>query len=155
VITSLRSPRAVGMLVSGIAAIFFIDMWAHYRTPVTEDFRTLVDDVYAASRDGDVIITMQPWVYSGINYYLSKHLPRAVAVVDRSNALMRSVAHLPPASVVHLPAPADRVWLIGGSVDDGDPELSEDLASYRLVRRYDEHWVSAELYHIRERHSDP
>jgi len=96
--------------------------------------------------DGDVIVTMHPWVYAGINYYLSKHPPRAIAVVDRSTPLMRSVAHLPPASVVHLPPAADRVWLIGGSVGDGDPELSADLASYRLVRRYDEHGVSAELY---------
>jgi 4-amino-4-deoxy-L-arabinose transferase-like glycosyltransferase len=146
VITSLRSSRAVGVLVSGIAAIFILDMWAHYRKPVSEDYRTLVDDVYAASRDGDVIVTMHPWVHSGINYYLAQHLRRAVTVVDRSNSLMRSVSHLPPASVVHLPPSADRVWLIGGSVREGDPELSEDLASYRLVRRYDEHDVSAELY---------
>jgi uncharacterized membrane protein len=147
VITSLRSSRAAGVLVSGVIAIFALDVWAHYRKPFADDYRTLVNEVYYASRDGDVIVTMHPWIYAGINYYLSKHLPRAVVVVDRSTALMRSVAHLPPASVVHLPPAADRVWLIGGGVEGGDPELSKDLASYRLVRRYDEHWwATAELY---------
>ena len=146
VITSLRWSRAAGVLVSGVIAIFALDVWAHYRKPFAEDYRTLIDEVYTASRDGDVIVTMHPWVYTGINYYLSKQLPRAVVVVDRSTALMRSVAHLPPASVVHLPPAADRVWLIGGGVEDGDPGLRRDLASYRLVRRYDEHLVSAELF---------
>ena len=148
VITSLRSSRAVGALVSGVIAIFVLDVWAHYRKPFADDYRTLVDEIYTASRDDDVIVTMHPWVYAGINYYLSKHLPRAVEVVDRSTPLMRSVAHLPPAaSVIHLPPAADRVWLIGGGVENGDPELSKDLASYRPVRGYDEHWgATAELY---------
>jgi hypothetical protein len=146
VINSLRSSRAVGVLLSGVAVIFILDMWAHYRKPVTEDFRTVVAEVYNSSREGDVIVTMHPWAYAGINYYLSKHRPRALAVVDRSTPLMRSIGHLPPAPVMHLPLGADRVWLIGGSVGDGDSELSADLASYRLVRRFDEHNMSAELY---------
>jgi len=145
VITSLRSSRAIGILLSGIVVIFILDVWAHYRKPFAQDYRALVDEVYTVSRDGDVIVTMHPWVYAGVSYYLSKHLPRGVMVVDRSTTLMRSVAHL-PASIVHLPLAADRVWLIGGGAEYGDPELTKDLASYRLVRQYDEHLVSAELY---------
>ena len=146
VITSLRSSRTIGVLLSGIAAIFILDLWAHYRKPVGEDYRTLVDEVYTASQDGDVIVTVHPMEYAGINYYLSKHSPRGLTVVDRSTAFMRSVSHFPPTSVVHLPPFADRVWLIRGGDNNGDPELSAELASYRLVRQYVEHNVSAELY---------
>jgi 4-amino-4-deoxy-L-arabinose transferase-like glycosyltransferase len=146
VILSLPSLRAVGVLLSCVAAILTLDMWAYYRKPVREDYRTLVNEVYTASRDGDVIVTMHPWVSAGIKYYLSKHPLRALTVVDRSTTEMRAIAHLPAALVAPLRPPSHRVWLIGGSVEHGDPELSADLASYRLVRRYDEHEVSAELY---------
>jgi 4-amino-4-deoxy-L-arabinose transferase-like glycosyltransferase len=145
VITSLRSSRAIGVLLSGVAVIFILQMWAHYRKPVSEDYRTLVDEIYTASRDGDVIVTGHPWVYAGINYYLSKHAPRALIVVDRSTTEMRSIARLPPPSIGHLPPAGDRVWFIGG-LADGDPELHAELSPYRLVQRYDEHGVSAELY---------
>ena len=147
VITSLRSSRTIGILILGVAAIFVLDLWAHYRKPVGEDWRTLIEEIYIASRDGDVIVTGHPWIYAGINYYLSKHSPRALTVIDRSTAARRAWAwwaHL-PTSVTHLPPATDRVWLIGG-LRDKDPELSAELASYRLVRRYDEHMVSAELY---------
>lgn len=144
-ITSLRSSGLIGVVLSGIAAVFILDMWVHYRKPLNEDFRTLVDEVHAASRDGDVIVTGQPWVYAGVNYYLSKHSPRAVIVVDRSTPEMRRDGHLPPTSVQHLPPATDRIWFIGG-LGDADPELSAELAPYRLVRRYDAHGVSAELY---------
>ena len=144
-ITSLRSSGLIRVILSGIAAVFILDMWAHYRKPVNEDFRTLVDEVHAASRDGDVIVTGQPWVYAGVSYYLSKHSPRALIVVDRSTPEMRRDGHLPPTSVQHLPPATDRIWFIGG-LRDADPELSAELAPYRLVRRYDEHGVSAELY---------
>src|SRR6516162_9300963 len=60
VITSLRSSRAVGALVSGVIAIFVLDVWAHYRKPFADDYRTLVDEIYTASRDDDVIVTMHP-----------------------------------------------------------------------------------------------
>jgi len=148
VITSLRSSRAIGILLSGIAAIFILDLWAHYRKPAATDYRTLIDEVYTALQDGDVIVTVHPWEYAGINYYLSKHSPRSLIVIDRSTALMRSVAHLPPALVVHLPPDIDRVWLIRGGNGHADSELSTELASYRLIRQYDEHNVSAELYQI-------
>ncbi|MBV8507818.1 MAG: glycosyltransferase family 39 protein [Alphaproteobacteria bacterium] len=144
-IKSLCSTRAIPVLLSGVAAIFILDFWAHYRKPVHEDFRTLVDEVYAASRDGDVIVTGEPWVYSGVNYYLAKHSPRALIVVDRSTNEMRRDGHLPPISVQHLPPATDRIWFIDGP-GDADPELSAELAPYRLVRRYDEHGTSAVLY---------
>jgi uncharacterized membrane protein len=144
VITSIRSSRAVGALLSSIAVILILDTWGHYRKPWGEDYRTLVDKVYTASRDGDVIVTTHPWVYSAINYYLSKHPPRPLAVLDRSTTFMRSIAHLPPASAEPLLPPAThRVWLIG---KNENPLVSAELAPYRLVRRYDEHDVSAELY---------
>jgi hypothetical protein len=146
VITSLRSSRAVAVLLSGVAIIFILDMWAHYRKPVDEDYRTLVAEVYNSSRDGDVIVTMQPWVAAGIKYYLAKHPPRALALVDRSTTEMRAIAHLPPASVEPLPPTTHRVWLIGRIVGDDDPDLRAHLAPYHFVRRYDEHGVSAELY---------
>jgi hypothetical protein len=101
--------------VSGVAAIFILDLWAHYRKPVAEDYRTLVDEVYTASRDGDVIITTHPWIYTAITYYLAKHSPRALVVVDRSTLEMRAVGHLPPAPVEPLPPATHRIWLIGGS----------------------------------------
>jgi hypothetical protein len=145
VITSLRTSRTIGILLSGIAAIFILDIWSHYRHPFSADYRTLIDDVYPALQSGDVIVTFHPWENAGINYYLSKHLPRGLTVVDRSTTLMRSAAHLPPTSVVPLPSAADRVWLIDED-GRGDPELSAELTSYRLVLRYVENGVSAELY---------
>jgi hypothetical protein len=124
-----------------------LDLWAYYRKPAGEDYRTLIDEVYTASQDGDIIVTVHPWEYARINYYLWKHSPRGLTVVDRSTAFMRSVAHLPPTtSVVHLPPATDRVWLIRGGDENGDPELSAELASNRLIRRYVEYKVSAELY---------
>jgi 4-amino-4-deoxy-L-arabinose transferase-like glycosyltransferase len=146
VITSLRTSRTIGILLSGIAAIFILDIWAHYRHPFSADYRTLIHDVYPALQSGDVIVTFHPWENAGINYYLSKHPPRGLTVVDRSTTLMRSIAHLPPTSVVPLPSAADRVWLIMDEDGHGDPELSAELTSYRLVGRYVENWVSAELY---------
>jgi hypothetical protein len=146
VITSLRSSRAIGVLLSGIAAVFILDLWAHYSKPAAEDYRTLIDEVYTDSQNGDVIVTVHPWENAGISYYLSKHPPHDLTLVDRSTTLMRSVAHLPPTSVVPLPPAADRVWLIRAGNGHGDPELSAELALYRLIRRYDAHNVSAELY---------
>jgi uncharacterized membrane protein len=146
VITSLRTSRTIGILLSAIAAIFILDIWAHYRHPFSADYRTLIHDVYPALQSGDVIVTFHPWENAGINYYLSKHPPRGLTVVDRSTTLMRSIAHLPPNSVVPLPSAADRVWLIRSENGHGDAQLSKELASYRLNRRYDEHEVSAELY---------
>jgi uncharacterized membrane protein len=146
VITSLRTLRTIGILLSGIAAIFISDIWAHYRHPFRQDYRTLIDDVYPALQNGDVIVTVHPWENAAIKYYLSKHPLHRLTVVDRSTTLMRSVAHLPPASVVPLPPTADRVWLIRGPDEHGDSELSSELTSYRLVRRSIENEVSAELY---------
>jgi 4-amino-4-deoxy-L-arabinose transferase-like glycosyltransferase len=146
IISSLRSSRTIGILLSGIAVIFIVDIWAHYRHPFRQDYRTLIDDVYPALQNGDVIVTVHPWENAAVKYYLSKHPPYRLTVVDRSTTLMRSVAHLPPASVIHLPPTADRVWLIRGGDQPGDSELSSELSSYRLVRRSIENDVSAELY---------
>src|SRR5215472_6709452 len=146
IITSLRSQRINGLLLPGIAAIFILNLYAYYRHPFRGDYRTLIEEAYPALQNDDVIVTVHPWKNAGIKYYLSKHPPHRLTVIDRSTTLMRSVAHLPPASAVPLPPTADRVWLIRSGDEHGDSELSSDLTSYRLVRRVIENEVSAELY---------
>jgi len=146
VISSIRSLFLNGVLLPGVAAIFILDLSAYYRHSFREDYRTLIDEVYPALQNGDVIVTVHPWENAGIKYSLSKNPSLRLTVVDRSTTLMRSVAHLPPASVVPLPSTADRVWLIRGGDTQGDSELNSELTSYRLVRRSIENRVSAELY---------
>ena len=145
-ITSLGSPHINGVLLPGIAAIFILNLYAYYRHPFRGDYRTLIEEAYPALQNDDVIVTVHPWENAGIKYYLSKHPPHRLTVIDRSTTLMRSVGHLPPASVVPLPSGADRVWIIRSGDERGDPELSAELTSYRLVRRFIANEVSAELY---------
>jgi uncharacterized membrane protein len=153
VITSLRSPRVYGVVLPSVAAIFILNLYAYYRHPFRGDYRTLIEEVYPALQNGDVIVTVHPWENSGIKYYLSKYPAHGLTVIDRSTTLMRSVAHLPAASAVPLPPTADRIWLIRSEDEHGDSELSSDLTSYRLVRRVIENEVSAELY--QETHPRP
>lgn len=148
VITFFRSRWILGVVLSSIGAIFILDLYAHYRKPYNADYRALIDDVYTASRDGDVIVTVHPFEYTGVNYYLSKHSARALTVIDRPTEVDRLVAHLPAAPVAHLPPATDRVWLIFAKGEELTAEsvTGAELASYRLVRRYDEKNVAAELY---------
>jgi len=153
-ITSLRSQRINGLLLPGIAAIFILNLYAYYRHPFRGDYRTLIEEAYPALQNDDVIVTVHPWENAGIKYYLSKHPPHRLTVIDRSTTLMRSVGHLAPASVVPLPPRADRVWIIRSEDERGDPELSAELTSYRLVRRFIANEVSAELYQEHARDPD-
>jgi len=147
VITSFLSRWVIGVVLSGIVAIFISDLYAHYRKPYNTDYRALIDDIYTASQDGDVIVTVHPFEYTGVNYYLSKHSARALTVIDRPTEVDRLVAHLPAAPVAHLPV-TDRVWLIFGTGEELKAEsvINSELASYRRVLRYDEKMVAAELY---------
>jgi mannosyltransferase len=67
IISSLRSLRTIGILLSGIAAIFILNIWSHYKHPFRQDYRTLIDHVYPALQNGDVIVTVHPWENAAIS----------------------------------------------------------------------------------------
>src|SRR5207302_4237808 len=109
-----------------------------------DNYRSVVDRVYTAAQDGDVIVTTHPFEYAGVNYYLAKHSLRALTVID----IDLSAAYLPSASATRLPPGTDRFWLVLGKEGEfmAQSQMSAELASYRLIRRYEEGFVAAELY---------